>query len=120
MCIASYCKYVYIYTFVNTCIGSDRPASRYLNRHVVLHIAHKWHDIGLELMELGDEKELDVIKDEPKFKDDVERTKAMLRRWLQKKPDASWNDLIKVFKIPTIGLYTLAFEIEGKLIHKSM
>ena len=71
-------------------------------------------------MEIGDEKELDVIKAEPSIKDDTERAKRMLNRWLEKKPDASWNDLIKVFRIPTIGLYTLAFDIEGKLICKSM
>ena len=71
-------------------------------------------------MEIEDEKELDVIKAEPSIKDDTERAKRMLNRWLEKKSDASWNDLIKVFKIPNIGLYTLAYEIEGKLFFKSI
>ena len=72
-------------------------------------------------MEIEDEKELKVIKAEPNLKDDTERAKQMLNRWLEKKPNASWNDLIKVFKIPNIGLYTLAYEIEGKLsVSKSM
>ena len=112
--------YVCMYTFVNTCAGSDRPAFRYLNRHVVLHIAPKWYDVGLELMEINDETELDVIKAEASLNDDTERAKRMLKRWLEKKPNASWNNLIKVFKIPHIRLYALAYEIEGKIFCKSM
>ena len=68
-------------------------------------------------MEIGDEGELDVLKAE---QNDIERAKKMFKRWLEKKPDASWCDLIEVFKTKHIGLQTLAYEIEGKLLSESM
>ena len=114
ICIAILC--IAIPSFVYT--GSDRPAIRYLHRHVVIPIAPKWYDVGLELMDINDEKELDVIKAESSL-EDTERTKRMLKRWLDKKHNASWNDLIKVFKIRSIGFQALAYEIEGKLLFKS-
>ena len=107
-----------MYIFVDT--GSDRPASRYLQRYVVISVASKWHDIGLELMDISDEHELDALEVEPSLKDDTERAKKMFKRWLEKKPYASWNDLIEVLKLSHIGLCTLAYDIEGKLLSESM
>ena len=68
-------------------------------------------------MEIGDEGELDALKVE---QNDIECAKKMFKRWLEKKPDASWDDLIEVFKTPHIGLHTLAYDIEGKLLSESM
>ena len=104
------CKYIFFDT------GSDRPALRYLHRYVVTSVTSKWHDIGLELMDIGDENELDALEAE----NDIERVKKMFKRWLEKKSDASWNDLIKVLRIPHIGLHTLADDIKGKLLSESM
>ena len=95
---------------------SDHPAPKYLHRYVVIPVASKWHDIGLELMDIGDEHELDVLEAE----NDTERAKKMFKRWLEKKPDASWSDLIKALKMQHIGLCTLAYDIEGKLLSESM
>ena len=110
VCFVTMLIYVYV--------GSDRPALKYLNRHVVIPIAPKWHDVGLELMEVEDEKELDQIKAEGS--DNKENTKRVLKLWLDKNPHASWNDLILVLRIPTIGLRTTALEIEGMLLSESM
>ena len=113
-----YVFYVYSYYLAITMplltytVGSDRPAFKYLNRYVVIYVASKWYDVGLELMEIEDEFELDALKAE---QNDIECAKKMLKCWLEKKPNASWNDLIEVFRAPHIGLHTLAFEIEGKL-----
>ena len=106
---------MHTYIFVDT--GSDRPALRYLHRYVITSVASKWHDIGLELMDIGDEHELNALEAEP---NDTERAKKMFNRWLEKKHDASWSDLIEVLKFPHIGLYTLANDIEGKLLSESM
>ena len=99
-------------------IGSERPALKYLNRHVVIPIASKWHDVGLELMDIEDETELDLIKTEDAG--NKERTRKMLKLWCDKKTDASWNNLINVLKNPVIGLYPLALQIEGMLLPESM
>ena len=67
-------------------------------------------------MDVGDEDKLKAIKVESSLKDDPERAKNMFQNWLDMKPHASWNDLIAVLRAPHIGLCTLAYEIEGKLI----
>ena len=108
----------YSYTFVN--IVSDRPGFKYLNRHVVIPITPKWYDVGLELMEIEDEKELDAIQAEQSINSDKERAKKMLKFWLDKNIDASWNDLLKALKMSTIGLNATALEIQNLLVPESM
>ena len=100
--------------------GFDRPGLKYLNRHVVVPIAPKWYDVGLELMETEDEKVLDAIQAEQSLRDDVERAKRMLKRWLDKKPGATWNDILKALKISAIGLNYTALNIERLLLPESM
>ena len=100
--------------------GSDRPGLKYLNRHVIKSIASKWYDVGLELMEVEDENELDTIQDEPSLKDNVERSKRMFKHWLKRKPDATWNDLLEALKSCAIGLNTVALEIERLLLPEGM
>ena len=65
-------------------------------------------------MEIEDEGKINAIKAEDI--DNKERTKRMLKCWLDKKPKASWNDLLKVLRIPNIGLDSRASEIEGMLL----
>ena len=65
-------------------------------------------------MDIEDEEELELIKAE-----DVgnkERTRKMLKRWCDKKTDASWNNLINALRNPAIGLYPLALQLEGMLL----
>ena len=109
---------MYVPLYVKT--GSDTPALKYLNRHVIIPIASKWYEVGLELMEVEDENELDTIQDEPSVKDNVERTKRMFKHWRNRKPDATWNDLLEALKSPAIGLNTIALEIEGLLLPEGM
>ena len=102
-----------------TYIGSERPAFKYLNRYVVTAIAPKWHDVGLELMDKQDEKELKLIQAEQSI-DNKQRAKRMLEIWLEKKTDASWNDLLEVLKMPYIGLIATARTIERLLSSESV
>ena len=111
------CYHIRSYTLVYT--GSERPALKYLNRHVVVPITPKWHDVGLELMEIEDENLLGIIKAEQSI-DDQERAKRMLNLWRDKQTNASWNGLIKVLRIPNIGLLSIALKIEGMLLPESM
>ena len=100
---------LYIYCF----IGTDRPALKYLNRHVRTDIATVWYDIGMELLDPRDEQELYVIKNSSS-KDMVKCTE-MFELWLRRKPNASWNSLIEAFRAPGIELGTLASKIESML-----
>ena len=96
------------------CVGTDRPALKYLNRYVKADIATKWHDIGVELLDVEDETVLSIIKDN--FRGDVDKcTAEMLQLWLARKPEASWNYLIEVLQVPNIKLNALATKLEGML-----
>ena len=87
---------------------------KYLNRYVRADIATKWHDVGVELLDVEDEPALDAIK--VNSPGDVDKcTAEMLQLWLKRKPDASWNQLIEAFRAPNIKLEALASKIEGML-----
>jgi len=100
-------------------VGTDRPTMKYLNKHVRPDIAaKKWYDIGIELLDEGDEKELNTIKaNNPADHDTC--AGEMLQLWLARKPDASWNQLLQAFREPHIGLHALASKIEG-MLYKGM
>ena len=85
---------------------------RYLYRYVITHIAPVWYGVGLELFETdsGDESQLDALKAENLS--DTERATRMLRHWLKKTANASWNDVLEALRRPNIGLSTTAQEIE--------
>ena len=96
------------------CVGTDRPALKYLNKYVKADITAAWHDIGVELLDIEDESMLNAIKSN--FPGDVNKcTAEMLQLWLARKPEASWNHLIEVLREPNIKLNALAAKIETML-----
>ena len=95
-------------------VGTDRPALKYLNKYIKADIATEWHDIGVELLDVEDEPVLNVIKNN--YPGDVNKcTAEMLQLWLARKPEASWNQLIEVFREPNIKLNSLAVKIDKML-----
>ena len=85
-----------------------------MNRHVRAEITNKWFDIGVELFDVVDEPVLNAIEDDhPRDADKC--ADEMLRYWLDRQPDASWNQLIQAFKAPNIKLEALALKIEEML-----
>ena len=94
-------------------IGADRPFLKYLYKHVRAGIADKWFDIGLRL--LGDDHVVQMIY--ANHHDDAMKCTAdMLKSWLQRKPDATWNQLIQTLRKPYVDLGDLAVDIEKKLL----
>ena len=95
-------------------IGTDRPALKYLYKHVKTNITAKWYDIGVELLDDADVPALNTIKtDHPG--DSNQCTAEMLGLWLEKKSDATWNQLTDAFREPNINLETLASKIDSML-----
>ena len=94
--------------------GTDRPALKFLYRYVRPEISDKWHDIGVELLDIEDEVVLKTIKtNNPGDADQC--TAEMLQLWRDRQPDGSWNQLIQALRVPNIKLKTLASKIEGML-----
>ena len=93
--------------------GCDRPALKWLNKHVRKQISFKWRDLGLELLEQEDEGKLKQIKSNNP--NDVEECcTEMFVLWLEKYSTATWNQLIQALK--EVDLNNLATEVEGKLM----
>ena len=76
--------------------------------------AEKWYDIGLELLEPVDEPNLRIIKSNRLGK--VESCAEMLELWIDRQPNATWNQLIKALKAPGIELHSVAAKIGNMLI----
>jgi len=96
-------------------VGDDRPTPKDLYNHVILQAAVKWRDLGVQLLDPPSESELDIIKeDHPQ--NVRECCKCVLRKWLEKTPDASWKQLLEALRSPCVELNHLADQIEYKLI----
>ena len=97
-------------------VGTDHPALKYLYKYVKADIANNdWYEIGVELLDAGDEAVLDTIKDNHSG-DANKCASEMLRLWLARKSEASWNQLLKALREPNIKLNTLATKIEKMLL----
>ena len=103
------CHVLSIITFV---IGSDHPQLKYLNRIKSL-FAEKWYDLGLELLEPGDEHQLRLIKSNKLGKD--ESCREMLDLWTDRQPNASWNQLIDALRSPGVEMNNVASKIQNLL-----
>ena len=65
------------------------------------------------MYDIGDEAVLDAIK--KNYGDANKCAAEMLRLWLARKPEASWNQLLETLREPGIKLNALAAKIEGML-----
>jgi len=87
--------------------GYERLSLKTLN-NVMRHreageMAIKWFDLGVELLD-GDTSKLDFI--EKQYHNQEERCCRMFKTWLERKPDASWSQLVTALK--NINLYQAA------------
>ena len=95
--------------------GSDRPSLKDLDDHVVTNVASKWRDLGVQLLRPDQETILDIIeKDYPH--DAASCCKRVLEKWLDKTTDATWNELIRALRSPSVQLDHVASKLEQKMI----
>ena len=91
--------------------GYDRPLLKNLHDHVVQKVAHKWRDLGVQLLRPDQQEALSIIElDHPH--NAVECCKCVLNKWLDTTTDATWNQLISALRSPTVQLDYLANQIE--------
>jgi len=76
-------------------------------RHEASGVVTRWYDLGVELLD-SNTAVLDVIKTSHQRDDD--RCSAMLKTWLEMKPDASWSKLVTA--LVNIGMKTAADNIQ--------
>lgn len=93
---------------------ADLPSLKYLYRYAKTDVANQWYAIGVELLGLQNESLLNTIKAE--YRGDASKcTVEMFLLWLEKKHDASWNQLIQALRKPNIKLENLASKVENML-----
>ena len=79
-----------IHVTIIVSIGYKRPTLGDVYKHVVPEYAHKWKYLGALLH--FDQAELEIIFSN--FRNDSEECcRSLLSRWLQKNPDASWDQM---------------------------
>ena len=91
-------------------IGSDRPTLKHLYKHVVKHAAYKWRDLGVQLLEDNQIIMLDMIATNHPL--DIAICCKVFMKWLETRVDASWNQLIRALRSPTVQLISLADQLE--------
>ena len=96
-------------------IGSDRPSLKDLHDHVVMQVADKWRDLGVQLLQSDQQKMLDFIETNYP-RDVIACCKRLFKEWLDNTGDATWNQLIKALKSPSIQQSYLANRLEQMLI----
>ncbi|XP_065886043.1 uncharacterized protein [Dysidea avara] len=96
----------------------DRPSLKDLYVDVSHGIAAKWRDLGVLLLNPPNENVFNIIeKNHPQ--DVLACCKCMLQKWLDTKPDASWNQLLEALRSPCVQLNSLADQIDHKLKEKN-
>lgn len=92
--------------------GGDCPSLEHLNQYVKPSLDSRWYDLGAELLEDDDDiAVLNTIQCE--FTTDIDTCcTKMFELWLERDPMASWNQLIKSLRLPSVNLNELATRIE--------
>ena len=84
-----------------------RPTELYLNRLFIEKYATEWRNIGLELNITSEA--LDII--EVDYPTEVQaHCRAMLKAWLQKYPEASWEQLLHAVEATDVHYYSTSVE----------
>ena len=93
-------------------VGSERPSLKDLHDHVVSQVAHKWKDLGVQLLKSDQQNELSIIAaDYPG--NCRECCKRVFEIWLNTTADATWDQLIAALE--SVGLNHFASELKGSI-----
>ena len=82
--------------YTNIFTEHSRPTLKQLNK-LKKSISFKWHDLGIELLEPENIRTLDEIQSNYPRDASTCCTK-MFQLWLDKQPEASWEQLIKALR----------------------
>ena len=78
---------------------------------MIPHVATKWYELGLELLDEKEEHELNNINGS-----DVKKCcLKMFLLWLDTNSDANWWQIVEALKSPGVELSAVAIELERKL-----
>jgi len=90
------------------------PTLRDLQNIVIPRVAHRWHELGIQLLDPSQEKDLDKIQ--LAYSNDFQQgCVEMVKYWLTNTSDATWDSLIYALKTPGLGLLAIVDDVEVKI-----
>ena len=93
-------------------VASSRPSLRQLQKlGIIMSVATKWYDLGLELLDDNQAKQLDNIK--ANSPDVTKCCRDMFKYWLNSHPTASWYELVDALRATGIEENTAATMLES-------
>ena len=102
---------------MNTRIGNVRPSLKDLHDRVVVSAADKWKGLGVQLLPQSDLEQLLQVIETDHPRDAINCCKRVLEKWLDTS-DATWSQLIRALRSPSIQLDYLAGQLEQMMIEE--
>jgi len=89
------------------------PTTLQLLSFVIPHVASKWYEVGVMLLE--EEQESQLVQIKSNHGQDVKKCCfEMFSYWRQTHPNANWYHLVTALKSPGVALHHVAADIEKK------
>jgi len=101
------------HNYICICVGTDRPTVKLLNNLVRDKVAPKWYDLGVQLLNEGQQLMLNIIEKNNSH-DVQECCTKMFDYWLNVDVGANWNKLMEALKM--IGKNALAQKIKVNIL----
>ena len=100
-----------VYFYYNI-VANNRPTLKQLQKlGIITSVATKWYEVGLELLDDSQAKQLDIIKANSP---DVARCcRDMFKYWLDAHPTASWYKLVNALRATGIEENAVAAALES-------
>ena len=81
------------------------------------HMAPNWYEVGAMLLDVTQEPQLRLIRDT--YGNDTKKCcLAMLQKWTDTHPKATWHHLVTALRSPGVDLATVAANVEGNFTGK--
>ena len=95
-------------------VDSIKPELKDLHNIVIPKVAHKWYELGIQLLDPSQELKLDEIH--CAYSTNFQRgCVEMLKYWLNTTSTATWDSLINALRAPALELLAIADEVEQRV-----
>ena len=99
--------------FIEYCFVADSMPSTKQLLPFVGHMAPNWYEVGAMLLDVTQESELNLIQ--ATYGSDAKKCcLAMLKKWMNTHPEATWHHLVTALRSPGVDLAAIAADIEKK------
>ena len=97
-------------------VADSMPSTKQLLPFVG-RMAPNWYEVGAMLLDVTQESQLQLIQST--YGNDAKKCcLAMLKKWMNTHPEATWHHLVTALRSPGVDLATVAADIEGNFTGK--